>query len=32
MNQASFISSPEYDDYVQTDAEARSIASELLNK
>jgi 1-deoxy-D-xylulose-5-phosphate reductoisomerase len=32
MERATFIKQPSYDDYVQTDAEARRIAGELLSK
>lgn len=32
MQRASFMGNPGYDDYVQTDAEARRIASEYINK
>ena len=31
MQRATFIAQPTYDDYVQTDAEARKIAAELLS-
>ena len=32
MEQATFVARPTYDDYVQTDAEARRIAAEFLNR
>ena len=32
MNKATFDSNPTYETYVQTDAEARSIATEIMNK
>ena len=32
MEKAIFVARPTYDDYVQTDAEARRIAAEFLNK
>jgi 1-deoxy-D-xylulose-5-phosphate reductoisomerase len=32
MNKCTFSATPDYDTYVATDAEARRIASELLNK